>query len=87
MVKQSDGEQVTGRIVNLNNDTLMISPNMFDPDDLVSVDRKKILSIEPSKVSLMPEGLLDSLEKPEILDLIAYLLSRGDEKHAMFRRN
>lgn len=87
VVTQKDGEKVTGRVVNLNNDTVMISPNMFDPDELVSVDRRKVISMEPSKTSLMPEGLINTLKEDEIMDLLAYLLSRGDEKHAMFKRN
>ena len=40
----------------------------------------------PSKVSMMPEGLLDVLKEEEILDLMAYLLSRGDRKNAMFKQ-
>ena len=38
----------------------------------------------PSKLSMMPQGLLDTLNDEEVLDLMAYLLSRGDRKHAMF---
>lgn len=86
VITKTDGEQVTGRIVNLNEDSIMVSPNMFAPDDLVSVDRKSIQFVKNSKVSLMPEGLLTPLKKDEVLDLIAYLLARGDEKHAMFRK-
>ena len=52
---------------------------------MANVRRSEILSIEPSKVSPMPEGLLNSLKEEEILDLIAYLLSRGDREHASFR--
>ena len=33
---------------------------------------------------MMPVGLLDTLKEDELLDLMAYLLSRGDRKHAMF---
>jgi putative heme-binding domain-containing protein len=39
---------------------------------------------EPSKVSLMPKGLLDRLTKEEILDLMAYVLSGADPKHKVF---
>ncbi|HAM73904.1 MAG TPA: heme-binding protein [Verrucomicrobiales bacterium] len=87
IVKRKDGETVTGRIVNLAGESVMISPNLFDPDDLVSVERKDILSMEPAKVSQMPEGLLNSLRQEEILDLVAYLLSRGDARHPMFKSN
>jgi hypothetical protein len=33
---------------------------------------------------MMPQGLLDTLNEDEVLDLMAYLLSRGDRNHAMF---
>ena len=33
----------------------------------------------------MPEGLLNTLKQEEILDLMAFLLSRGDQKAAMFK--
>ena len=34
---------------------------------------------------MMPEGLLNMLEKDEIMDLLAYVLSRGDRNHTMFQ--
>ena len=34
----------------------------------------------------MPADLLKTLNQDEVLDLLAYLLSRGDEKNAMFRK-
>lgn len=33
----------------------------------------------------MPEGLLNSLDRDEIFDRLAYILSSGDPKHRMFR--
>jgi hypothetical protein len=32
----------------------------------------------------MPKGLLNKLSREEILDLMAYLLARGDAKHTLF---
>ena len=58
---------------------------MFDPGRLTNVPRADIESIEPSKVSMMPEGLLNSLKEDEIQDLVAYLLSRGDAQNAEYR--
>ena len=86
VVTTTEGEQVTGRIMNLAGDNLMINVNMFDPNEIESVDRTKVESIEPSKVSMMPEGLLHLLNKDEVLDLMAYLLSRGDSGHLMFKK-
>jgi putative heme-binding domain-containing protein len=85
-IETTDGKTVVGRIVNLHNDNLTIQTDMRDPNSLVNVDRKKIESMEQSKVSMMPTGLLDVLKEDEILDLIAYLLSRGDRKNAMFQK-
>lgn len=42
--------------------------------------------MKPSATSLMPENLLGALNENEVLDLLAYLLSRGDPKDAMFRK-
>jgi putative heme-binding domain-containing protein len=80
-----DGEVVTGRIVNLSGDRISINTNMLDPNLQVSVDRKKIEEIKPSPVSMMPEGLLNTLNRDEVLDLLAYLLSRGDRNSAVFK--
>ena len=42
--------------------------------------------MKPSTKSMMPEGLLNTFKKDEILDLMAYLLSRGNAEHEMFDR-
>ena len=84
IVTTNEDEQITGRIMNLSGDNLMINVNMYDPNEIRSVDRKTVTSIVPSKISMMPEGLLNLLNEDEVLDLLAYLLSRGDSDHAMF---
>ncbi len=79
-----DGQSVTGRIVNLNGDNMTLSTNMLDPNQLVQVDRRKIEEMVPSTTSMMPNGLLNTLNEDEILDLLAYALSRGDRTSGMF---
>ena len=51
-----------------------------------STVEKEISSREVSKVSVMPPGLINVLTKDEILDLLAYLASGGDEKAAAFAK-
>jgi putative heme-binding domain-containing protein len=85
-VTTTNGKEVTGRIVNLNGEGITINTNMLDPNLLVSVNRRQIESMENSKVSMMPAGLLDVLKEDEVLDLMAFLLSRGDPKSAMFKK-
>jgi putative heme-binding domain-containing protein len=81
-----DGKKVVGRIVNLHGDTLHVMPNMLDPNGIVNVNRNVVDSIKPSKTSMMPTGLLDTLNESEVLDLMAYLLSRGDRSGPMFKK-
>ncbi|HEY7315715.1 MAG TPA: c-type cytochrome [Gemmataceae bacterium] len=86
VITTSDGKEVVGRIVNFAGDNMMVMTNMLDPNGLSNVSRKKVESIEKSKVSMMPEGLLDTFKEDEILDLVAYLLSRGDRSNKMFKK-
>ena len=34
---------------------------------------------------MMPKGMFDKLTKDEILDLVAYIVAKGDEKHKLFQ--
>ncbi len=85
VVTKNDGETVTGVIVNLNNDNVMVNTDAANPFQQETIDRKKVKSIEFSKVSPMPEGLIGLLTADEVADLTAYVLSGGDRKHSMFR--
>lgn len=83
----TDGRTITGRIINLAGDSMMINTNMLDPNAIEGVDRKQIEEQGPSKLSMMPTGLLNTLKEDEILDLMAYLLSRGDRNNPMFQKS
>lgn len=80
------GKIVSGRIINLAGDSVRVQTDMLRPGKLTAVDRKQIDEIIESRVSMMPKGLLNNFEETEILDLMAYLLSRGDRSHAMFSK-
>jgi hypothetical protein len=71
---------------NLQGDNLQVVENMLDPGRFTSVRRQDIEAMQPSKVSMMPEGLLNTLTEEEIQDLVAYLYSRGDPSHRMFKQ-
>ena len=85
VLTKTNGETVTGIIVNLSGDSVQVNTDLTDPNQRIGVDRKQVVKMEPSKVSPMPEGLINMLKQEEILDLVAYVLSGGDAKHAMFR--
>jgi putative heme-binding domain-containing protein len=81
-----DDTVVTGRVANLKENTLMVSTNMLDPANFTNVSRKKIVEMKASKVSMMPTGLLDTLNQDEVLDLLAYLKSGGNPKHEVYKK-
>lgn len=85
ILTKENGETVVGTVVNLKGDNVIINTDPSNPNAIVSVDRKQVKSIEPSKVSPMPPMLLSSMTEPEILDLLAYVLSAGDRNNGMFR--
>ena len=61
-----DDTQIVGRIANLSGDGVSVMTDMYNPGQMRKVDRKRIKSIEPSKVSMMPSGLLDRLKEQEV---------------------
>jgi putative heme-binding domain-containing protein len=85
-IRTTDERIVIGRIVNLSEDRVMVNTDMMNPGSTVAVDRKTIEVMKPSKISMMPAGLMDTFKEDEVLDLMAYLLSRGDRNHAMFKK-
>ncbi len=85
VITKDDGDTVTGVIVNLNNDNVMVNTDPANPFQQETIDRKKVKAIDFSKVSPMPEGLLGLLTAEEIADLTAYILSQDDRRNVMFR--
>ena len=81
-----DGKVVTGRVANLSGDNIMVQTNMLEPGNFTTIDTKMIDEQFASKNSLMPEGLLNTLHEDEVLDLLAFLLSRGDRNSPLFKK-
>jgi putative heme-binding domain-containing protein len=67
-----DGRVVTGRPIGVNRNQLTIETDPLTGRS-VSVPREEIEESHPSRTSPMPQGLLDTLTREEILDLIALL--------------
>ncbi len=85
MVFEANGQVIVGRILNLGADKVKVSTNMTDPKNLISLKRSDIDEQYPSKISIMPEGLLDTLEADEIFDLMTYLRSGGNARHRLYQ--
>ncbi len=79
-----DDNVVTGLILAEDNETVKIQtgPNGAQVEN---VAKSTIVSRRPSTISIMPMGLLNSRDKEQILDLLAYLLAGGNANHAAFQ--
>jgi putative heme-binding domain-containing protein len=61
----------------IENPLLKSEPLVLKVSDIAS--RRKL------PTSIMPKGLLDKMTREEILDLLAYVISRGDVRHPLFQ--
>ena len=82
----SDGSQLNGRIMNMRNNEYWINTDMMQPSMVTKVKAENLASIEPSTVSMMPPGLLNTMDKEDILDLMAYLIAGGKPDHQLFAK-
>ena len=79
VVLTSDGRTVTGQLVwnGFRKSIIRIATDPMRLDQVTEISKGDISAYQLSPVSSMPEGLLDTLTRDEILDLIAYLESGG----------
>ena len=85
-IELKDGNVVIGRPVVEENGKLFVMTNPLAPNDLTPVDETKIKTRHPWNVSMMPPGLISSLNEDELKDLLAYLLSGGNANDKAFAK-
>jgi putative heme-binding domain-containing protein len=85
VIVTSGGELVTGIIVKEDARGLHLMANPLEKCEPRVVPRDEIDEQTASAVSIMPLGLMYTLNKDEILDMIAYLESGGDPGHAVYK--
>ena len=66
-----DGQQITGLVVDEKNSPYVV---MTSDGQFVKVERDEVEDIRKSKLSHMPEGLLNELSLSQVADLFAYLV-------------
>ncbi len=72
VVSMEDGRVLNGLVRSPTDRTITLQSQ----NESVVLSRKEIERIDPSPMSLMPEGLLDPLSPDEIHDLFAYLMQK-----------
>jgi putative heme-binding domain-containing protein len=85
-IEQADGTTLVGRVVGEENGALMVMANPFAPDEKTPVKASVVKARKPYPVSMMPPGLINSLNEEELKDLLAYILSGGNASDPMFKR-
>jgi putative heme-binding domain-containing protein len=81
----ADGSTLVGRAYP-ENGKLVVLADPRNPDESTVVAMDQVKGRKPYPVSLMPAGLINSLNADEVLNLVAYLQSGGDPKHKAFAK-
>ncbi len=80
-----NGSVMMGKIVTDSEDEYSLVQSGLEPLKLTQVKKFEVESKKASKLSMMPGGLINSMNAEELKDLMAYFVSGGDRKHKVFR--
>jgi len=67
------GKVVFGSIVKEDQGAVYVATDLMLPQNLAKLSKDEIEQQKPSELSAMPQGLLNTLTKQEILDMLAFL--------------
>ena len=82
-----NGNSVVGRLQKEDDDKYYVIQNPFSPDEIREIPKAEVRRVSISKVSMMPPGMINSLNKEELKDLIAYLIAGGNEDSPVYDNN
>jgi putative heme-binding domain-containing protein len=86
VLTMKDGSTVTGRIISDQNGELDLVQSGFEPTKLTNVKKANIESMKASTASMMPPGLINTMNAEEVKDLIAYFVSQGNSRHPVYKK-
>lgn len=75
VITRKDGSSLTGKILVEKDAILIVATNPFDLSKTIEIPEGEIKSITKSPISPMPPALINSLNKQELADLMAYLMA------------
>jgi hypothetical protein len=87
-VVTTSGKVIEGRVFHTGDyrsPTLKIATDPMFPGKLIEIPKSEIEEYSWSATSYMPSGLLDTLSREEIHDLLAYIESGGNPQHPVYR--
>jgi len=80
-----DGSTISGRLKNEEGGKYYVATNPFTPQMLEVVLKKDVVEKKPSDVSIMFPGTINRLNKEELKDLMAYMISGANKNHAIYK--
>lgn len=80
-----NGRTMRGLIVAIGPRFIKVIQDPLKSSQTTRIQLDAIQSRQPSKTSFMPSGLLNFLSRREIIHLIAYVDSRGNDRHPLYR--
>ncbi|MBT5705826.1 MAG: hypothetical protein HOI66_05825 [Verrucomicrobia bacterium] len=83
-VKLKNGGSLYGRIIYENEKEIAVATNPYNFSEINKTAINEVEKTEPSQLSMMPPGTIYGMNKDELMDLMAYLISGGDKKHQAF---
>jgi putative heme-binding domain-containing protein len=86
-IKLKNGTTVMGRIVSEGGGVMSVVQSGFKPLELTKIKLSTVASKKPSKVSMMPPAMINTMNAEELKDLIAYFVSQGNPKHSVYKRS
>jgi putative heme-binding domain-containing protein len=85
VIETRDGDTLDGRIVEEDANRVVLQANPLLPEKQ-TIKKSDIKDRRASKLSPMPEGLINVLSKDEVLDLLAYIESGGRKDSPAFAK-
>ncbi len=80
-----NGATMSGIVTFEDDGIVKLVENPIEATQEMIIEKVEIEGRKRSDVSIMPMGLLDTLTREEILDLLAYVIADGDSKHRLFK--
>lgn len=84
-ITKKDGSSILGRVGAEDETTISLMTNPFAPESLIEIPLHEVKSRKPFPVSMMPPGLVNTMNPDELADLVAYLMSDGNPDHPAFK--
>jgi len=83
-ILRKDATDLTGRVVEETVDAVVVRTNPYTEEKTI-IPKREIERRQASKISPMPEGLLNVFNREEILDLMSYVETGGKKEHSVFQ--